>query len=134
MSNIEGKKLEEDIKKIHGTINSKCPICGKLLNLNENNIFKSNDVGFHASCTESKDKEYIEDLIDEVLDNIYGVKAELIMSGERDTVLTRYNYGDEIIYRVEFWNESKTGFAFATEFDNFEDAYNKFKSMQHKED
>ena len=133
MSNIEDKKLEEDIKRICGTINSKCPVCNNLLNTNTK-TFKSNDVGFHIDCVKDKDKEYIEDLIDEVLDNIYGVKAELIMSGERDTVLTRYNYGDEIIYRVEFWNESKTGFAFATEFDNFEDAYNKFKSMQHKED
>lgn len=58
----------------------------------------------------------------------YIVKPEIIIEGERDTVLTRYNYGDEIIYRVEFWNEDRTGFAFATEFDTFEDAFKKLNS------
>lgn len=123
------KNTEENIKKFHKIINSKCPICNKLLDVNAD-IFKSNDVGFHKACAESTDKEDIENLVDDVLDDTYGVKAELIMEGERDTVLNRYNYGDEIIYRVEFWNSNRTGFDFGTEYSNFEDAYKKFKSMQ----
>ena len=71
-------------------------------------------------------------MIDDVLDDVYGVKAELIMEGERDTVLSRYNYGDKVVYRVEFWNDDKTDFCFGTEYDNFEDAYKKFKSMQYE--
>lgn len=123
------KNTEENIKKFHKTINSKCPICNQLLDV-DTDIFKSNDVGFHISCAESTSKEDIENLVDDVLDDTYGVKAELIMEGERDTVLNRYNYGDEIIYRVEFWNSNRTGFDFGTEYSNFEDAYKKFKSMQ----
>lgn len=122
---------EESIKKTYNIINSKCPICNKLFDTDKD-MFKSNDIGFHADCIKNKDKECIEDLVDDILDNMYGVKAELIMEGERDTVLNRYNYGDYIAYVVEFWNDDKTDFCFPTEFDNFEDAYKKFKSMQHE--
>lgn len=125
------KNTEENIKKFHKTINSKCPICNQLLDV-DTDIFKSNDVGFHISCAESTSKEDIENMIDDVLDDVYGVKAELIMEGERDTVLSRYNYGDKVVYRVEFWNDDKTDFCFGTEYDNFEDAYKKFKSMQYE--
>ena len=126
------KNTEENIKKIHNIINSKCPVCGELLNVSDTDIFKSNDVGFHSNCVKNTSKEDIENLIDDVLDNVYGVKVELIMEGERDTVLNRYDYGDCIIYMVEFWNDDKTDFCFGTEFDNFEDAYKKFKSMQYE--
>lgn len=125
------KNTEENIKKFHETINSKCPVCNQLLNI-DRDIFKSNDVGFHKACAENTDKEHIEDLIDEVLDDTYGVKAETIMEGERDIVLNRYDYGDEIVYRVEYWNNTRTGFDFGTEYSSFEDAYKKFKSMQYE--
>lgn len=124
------KNTEENIKKFHNIINSKCPVCSELLNISNSDIFKNNDVGFHIDCIKDKDDEYIENLIDEILDDTYGVKAETIMEGERDTVLNRYNYGDEIVYRVEYWNSTRTGFDFGTEYSNFEDAYKKFKSMQ----
>lgn len=125
------KNTEENIKKFHNIINSKCPICNQLLSVNTE-IFKNNDVGFHVSCAEHTSKEDIENLIDEILDDAYGIKAETIMEGERDTVLNRYNYGDEIVYRVEYWNNTRTGFDFGTEYSNFEDAYKKFKSMQYE--
>ena len=62
----------------------------------------------------------------------YIVKPELILEGERDTVLTYYDYEDVIVYRVEYWNDNRTGFHFGTEYDTFEDAFRKFKSMQYE--
>jgi len=124
------KNTEENIKKFHNIINSKCPICNQLLSVNTN-IFKSSDVGFHKACTEHTSKEDIENLIDDVLDNVYGIKKEIITEGYRDTVLTRIDCGEgDFIYNVEFWNDNKTGFCFGREFDSFEEAFEDFKSKQ----
>lgn len=124
------KNTEENIKKIHNIINSKCPVCGKLLNVSNSDIFKSNDVGFHVSCAENTDKEDIENLIDDVLDDTYGIKKEIITEGYRDTVLTRIDCGDAILYVVEFWNDNRTGFCFGKEYDSFEEAFEDFKNKQ----
>ena len=50
--------VEESIKKFHGTINSKCPICNELL-YTSMSIFKSNDVGFHLGCIGGKSEDEI---------------------------------------------------------------------------
>lgn len=121
---------EENIKKIHKTINSKCPICSKLLDVDAD-IFKSNDVGFHKACAKNTDKEDIENLIDDILDDTYGIKKEIIAEGYRDTVITRSDCGDnDFIYNVEFWNDDRTGFCFGKEFDTFEEAFEDFKNKQ----
>lgn len=121
--------VEESIKKFHGTINSKCPICNELL-YTSMSIFKSNDVGFHLGCIGGKSEDEIEDIVDDVLDEAYGTKRETIIEGERDTVLNRYDYGDCVMYNVEYWNDDKTGCSFAKEYDSFEEAYKYFKSLQ----
>lgn len=124
------RDTEENIKKFHNIINSKCPVCSELLNVSNSDIFKSNDVGFHVSCAENTDKEDIENLVDEVLDDVFGIKKEIITEGYRDTVITRVDCGDAIFYGVEFWSDDRTGFCFGREFDDFEEAFEDFKSKQ----
>ena len=75
--------------------------------------------------TEDKNLDLEEDLE-------FIVTPELLMEGERDTVLTYYDYEDVIVYRVEYWNSDRTGFHFGNDFDTFEDAFRKFKSMQYE--
>ena len=62
----------------------------------------------------------------------YIVKPELILEGERDTVLTYYDYEDVIVYRVEYWNSNKTGFSFGNDYDTFEEAFKAFKDKQYE--
>lgn len=125
--------LEETIKRFNGIINTRCPICNELLNTCDSEIFKTSDIGFHTECIKGKTEDEIEDIVDDVLDDVYGTKVETIMEGERDTVLNRYDYGDYIGYVVEYWNDDRTAFGFGTEYDTFEEAYKKFKSMQHED-